>query len=216
MNINIKDLKIQKNGRFITFKIWDWVKEYPTSFVITKDEWTLAKESILGKRTFHPYFSDISYLVCFASSKINVAYKDKREEETYIFPVWEIIETVDLLIKEDQETQVELKEYIPLWKGKYAPNIKFYWGEKVEEAFQKDIVSELVTQKDDLLKLLETIASHHSDGNLIKIHVNFDNCKNAPINDYYWSIVDGERRLYNGGYIAHLVGENQYKYAIHT
>lgn len=173
---------------------------------------------MLGESAINPYFDDGNYLIRFSRHTLKVAYTTGKSVDTWELPCLELVKHIDKLFSQEEDGEIDLDLELKQWKVKYGPNVKVLFDEGVEQTLANDVCHPLLVKKVEFISRLKNIAAGYSNGNPIVIAVYFDGKKrNDKPNDYYWEIrKEGGERIMNGGYIAHLVGNNQYEYAIHT
>lgn len=222
MKVNINTLKLIKNDNHVRIAITNegHYKEYPTFFVVSKDEYyEYVRDCMLGRRTTYPYVPDGNNILQFLRTGLTAAYLGRTEAEYFEFPSFELAYFLDFLFEADEPTTLDLTPNVQEWSRKYAPKVEVVYDDNVvESSLKNDVCHPLLVKEVEFISRLKNIAAGYSNGNPIVIAVYFDGRKrNDKPNDYYWEIrEEGGERIMNGGFIAHLVGDNQYEYGIHT
>jgi hypothetical protein len=238
MNVNVTELKIIESnaGKFFRFamineemKPDEYTKKiYPTYYVISRPEIPLVLDCLRGKTEFFPWFDDGNYHIRFTPGGIQSVDLSREKYQRFYFhlPGEQLADEIEPFFNVDfsndcEDAVIDKTPILPFWKKHFAPKVKVIFGDNVEEklsADQKHILLEELPG--DLVPDLIKWASNYSDGNLITVNIVFDYWKNDPDcpSNYYWYLYDEEKkvRIVNGGWIAHKVDNNKYRYSMHT
>lgn len=239
MKINVTSLKIRRvSNRCFELAMTSEKHPQSTSYYLTKSELPLMRQCLEGVSEFYPFFSDVSYLVQPHPQGFHCYEISGKEAREYWFtlPVQEMFGVLDELeetfdIDNDKLDWIaDLTEEIPFWAKKYAPIVEIVYhgteedGSDTKERLQQDINNPLVENPEYAQNFLPTrihALEQYSDGNVVQLHIWFDNTPQDGIpTGYYWEMrnTDGSR-IMNGGFLPHKRekdGKVTYQYGVHT
>jgi len=231
MNINITSIELEKGEQQKGFRLSLTSDNHPdkTFYYFGENELDFLLDCINGKAKFYPYFDDGLYALKCYPQGLHCAYTSSDEQYWFTFPFNELtvyIEEIQRMIELEKEYTANLTPLIETWINVYSPVVRVEWhGENIESRFLDDIDNPKVKNRDYAVNWLERqikMCESYSDGNIITLHICYDGYQERKDNpcSYYWYIMDEQnRRLMNGGFIAHHYnrdGQDCFEYATHT
>ena len=192
-----------------------------------------------GEGTIFPFFADGSYLMQFTSRGAHYirtsGYMNRSggtyTERWYSFDGEWFANHLEQasLINEDEEYHVEHTD-ITKERWRVKPNVKWVYGDGVEEAIDKDRARDDIYVDDyghactvqSCLDSVQIMAGNRSDGQQITVNFWFDfgfNRDNNRPHVYYYEVYDytnSDRRLWNGGVVPHEREGGLWQFSTHS
>jgi len=216
---------------------------YPTYYVISRDEIPLVLDCMRGESKFNPLFQDGQYKIAFYSAEIYALemYSENVKEYHFVLPfktMWELQTNLQKWYEQPQVFTYELSkdqlDFIRFenrnqvkWNYQDVTNGKwdnFKYTEWVEYAIIPRVLADCKRQpelKSNLARLTKIAANHSLFGEKVFVDLSFDSWNDAKNENepasYYFNIhTQDNKRIMNGGIIAHKRNDGSVEYSTHT
>ena len=231
MIVNVKKLALERGGNdclHVKYRVAEegYEKRDRYGFILGEAEVRHAITCLRGEAEFYPFYDDGIHKAQFTPRGWRHLSNDegdmKYKEWGATFPGEVLARVLEQLYEPDAVARLRTFTYDEL-EGiakKYAPQIDWQYQDRedasVEVAFRRG--AEQWPEVARARESLEQIASNYSDGDVVTINLSFDAFDKGdnPAHSYYFDIRKKERRVMNGGIIAHLDDKGVPHYAMHT
>lgn len=217
--------------------------KYNTFYVISHNEIPLMLDCMTGKSKIYPYFDDGLYHIKIHPYGIRSLEKhsDKFKEYWFNIPLCKLDVLIEWINEHYQDSKLHMgriyiltSENLKRLKFEFRDRIKFIYHDLIHTTFKDgqfhdelelklwDKIKTDINSNPELLdniKSLKRIAHNYATDKPITINLTLDSYQDknyAPSSYYFYIMTEDNKRIMNGGIIAHKNNDDSYHYSMHT